>query len=63
MLELDMVEAVAGRMTTSMYKVLKNEHDYAMNEGLTEAGADEAARTAIENLFFAMKEANKEVIR
>lgn len=63
MLELDMIEAVAGRMVTSMYKVLKNEHEYAMNEGLTESGADEAARTAIENLFFAMKEANKEVLK
>ena len=63
MLELDMIEAVAGRMVTSMYKVLKNEHEYAMNEGLTESAADEAARTAIENLFFAMKEANKEVLR
>lgn len=58
MLELDMIDAVAGRMVTSMYKVLKNEHEYAMNEGLTEAGADEAARMAIDKLFFAMKEAN-----
>ena len=56
MLELDMIEAVAGRMVTSMYKVLKNEHEYAMNEGLTEAGADEAARMAIEKLYNAMKE-------
>ena len=56
MLELDMIEAVAGRMVTSMYKVLKNEHEYAMNEGLTESGADEAVRTAIEKLYNAMKE-------
>lgn len=56
MLELDMIDAVAGRMVTSMCKVLKIEHEYAMNEGLTEAGADEAARMAIEKLYNAMKE-------
>ena len=56
MLELDMIDAVAGRMVTGMYKVLRNEHDYAMNEGLTEAGANEAVRTAIEKLYNAMKE-------
>lgn len=60
MLELDMIDAVAGRMVTSMYKVLKNEHEYAMNEGLTEAGADEAARMAIEKLYNAMKEVDNE---
>ena len=56
MLELDMIDAVAGRMVTSMYKVLRNEHEYAMNEGLTESAADEAVRTAIEMLYRAMKE-------
>ena len=56
MLEFDMIDAVAGRMVTSMYKILKNEHEYAMNEGLTEAGADEAARMAIEKLYHAMRE-------
>ena len=57
MLELDMIDAVAGRMVTTMYKVLKNEHEYAMiNDGLTEDGADEAARMAIEKLYNAMKE-------
>lgn len=56
MLEFDMIDAVAGRMVTSMYKVLRNEHEYAMNEGLTEAGADEAARMAIEKLYHAMRE-------
>ena len=60
MLELDMIDAVAGRMVTSMYKVLKNEHEYAMNEGLTESGADEAARMAIEKLYNAMKEVDNE---
>ena len=56
MLEFDLIDAVAGRMVTSMYKVLRNEHEYAMNEGLTEAGANEAVRTAIEKLYNAMKE-------
>ena len=56
MVELDMNDAVAGRMVTRMYKVLRNEHEYAMNEGLTEAGANEAVRTAIEKLYNAMKE-------
>ena len=56
MLEFDMIDAVAGRMVTSMYKILKNEHEYAMNECLTEAGADEAARMAIEKLYHAMRE-------
>lgn len=56
MLEFDMIDAVAGRMVTSMYKILKNEHEYAMNEGLTESGADEAARLAIEKMYQAMKE-------
>lgn len=56
MLEFDLIDAVAGRMVTSMYKVLRNEHEYAMNEGLTEAGANEAVRTAIEKLYKAMKE-------
>ena len=60
MLEFDLIDAVAGRMVTSMYKVLKNEHEYAMNEGLTEAGADEAVRTAIEKLYNAMKEVDNE---
>lgn len=56
MLEFDMIDAVSGRMVTSMYKMLKIEHDHAMNEGLTEAGADEAARMAIEKLYHAMRE-------
>lgn len=56
MLEFDMIDAVAGRMVTSMYKILKNEHECAMNEGLTEAGADETVRMAIEKLYHAMKE-------
>lgn len=56
MLEFDMVECVAGRMATSMYKMLKIDHDHAVNECLTEAGADEAARMAIEKLYHAMKE-------
>lgn len=60
MIEFDMVDAIAGRMTTSMYKMLKVEHDHAMNEGLTEAGADEAARIAIEKLYHAMKEVDNE---
>lgn len=60
MLEFDMVECVADRMVTSMYKVLKNEHEYAINEGLTESAADEAARMAIEKLYNAMKEVDNE---
>lgn len=60
MLEFDLIDAVAGRMVTSMYKVLRNEHEYAMNEGLTEAGANEAVRTAIEKLYNAMKEVDNE---
>lgn len=60
MLEFDMIDAVAGRMVTSMYKILKNEHEYAMNEGLTETGANEAVRTAIEKLYNAMKEVDNE---
>ena len=59
MLEFDMIESVAGRMVTSMYRVLKNEHECAMNEGLSESAADEAVRTAIVNLHYAMKEADK----
>lgn len=60
MLEFDLIDAVAGRMVTSMYKVLRNEHEYAMNEGLTEAGANEAVRTAIEKLYNAMREVDNE---
>lgn len=60
MLEFDLIDAVAGRMVTSMYKVLRNEHEYAMNEGLTETGANEAVRTAIEKLYNAMKEVDNE---
>lgn len=60
MLEFDLIDAVAGRMVTSMYKVLRNEHEYAMNEGLTESGANEAVRTAIEKLYKAMKEVDNE---
>lgn len=60
MLEFDMVECVAGRMAASMYKMLKIDHDHAVNECLTEAGADEAARIAIEKLYHAMKEVDNE---
>lgn len=56
MLEFDMVDAVAGRMVTRMYKTLKVEHEHSMNEGLTEAGANEAVRLAIIKLYIAMKE-------
>lgn len=57
MLEFDLIEAVAGHMVTRMYEALKIAHAYAKNnEGLTEAGADEAARMAIEKLYHAMKE-------
>ena len=59
MLELDMIEAVAGRMAASMYNDLKMEHEYAMNDGLTESAADEAVRMAIEKLYNAMKEVDK----
>ena len=60
MLELDMIDAVAGRMVTAMYYALKNEHENASDIGLNEAGADEAARTAIEKLYNAMKEVDNE---
>lgn len=56
MLEFDMIDAVSGRMVTSMYNVLRNEHIRAMGECLTEAGADEAVRMAIEKLYHAMRE-------
>lgn len=56
MLEFDMIDAVAGRMVTSMYNVLHNEHIRAMSECLTESGADEAVRMAIEKLYHAMRE-------
>lgn len=56
MLEFDLIDAVAGRMVTSMYGALKYEHEEALDEGLTEAGANEAVRTAIEKLYKAMKE-------
>lgn len=54
MLELDMIEAVTGRMVTSMYKVLRDEHKRSMNAGLTKTGANEAVRTAIEKLYNAV---------
>lgn len=60
MLELDIIDAVAGRMVTSMYGALKYEHGEALDEGLAEAGADEAARMAIEKLYHAMKEVDNE---
>lgn len=57
MLEFDLIDAVAGRMVMDMYAAIRSDHSYAiMNEGLTEAGADEAARLAIEKLYKAMKE-------
>ena len=56
MLEFDMVDAVAGRMVTSMYDALKMEHENASDSGLNEAGANEAARLAIVKLYHAMKE-------
>lgn len=56
MLEFDMIDAVAGNMATNMYKRLKIDHDHAMKECLTESGADEAARLAIEKMYNAMKE-------
>lgn len=56
MLELDMIDSVAGRMVTTMYDALKVEHENALDSGLNEAGADEAARMAIEKLYNAMKE-------
>lgn len=56
MLEFDLVDAVAGRMVTSMYDALVCEHGNALYSGMNEAGADEAARMAIEKLYHAMKE-------
>lgn len=56
MLEFDMIDAVAGRMVASMYRTLKYEHELSVDSELTEAGADEAARMAIEKLYHAMKE-------
>lgn len=60
MLEFDLIDAVAGRMVTSMYRALKYEHKEALEEGLTEAGADEAARMAIEKMYHAMREVDNE---
>lgn len=60
MLELDMIDAVAGRMVTAMYDALKLEHENASDSGLNEAGANEAARMAIEKLYNAMKEVDNE---
>ena len=60
MLEFDMIDAVAGRMVTSMYDALRYEHDNASDSGLNEAGADEAARMAIEKLYHAMREVDNE---
>lgn len=56
MLEFDIIDAVAGRMVTSMYRTLKYEHELSLDGELTEAGADEAARMAIEKLYRAMRE-------
>lgn len=61
MLEFDLVDDVAGRMVMDMYRVIRSDHICYVNEGLiTEAGADEAVRMAIEKLYHAMKEVDNE---
>lgn len=61
MLEFDLIDAVAGRMAMNMYSALRSDHAYAMtNDLLTESGANEAARIAIEKLYNAMKEVDNE---
>lgn len=59
MLEFELIKEVASSMGSIVYDVLKSAHDHAMSHGMTEAGADEAVRITIENLYKAMKEVDK----
>lgn len=56
MSEFELIKGVANEIVSDVYEVLKQDHDEAIDDGLTEAGADEAARMAIEKLYNAMKE-------
>lgn len=56
MSEIELIDSVASEMVSEVYEVLNQCHDEAIDDGLTEAGADEAARMAIEKLYNAMKE-------
>lgn len=56
MSEFELIKSVANEIVSDVYEVLKQDHDEAIDDGLTEAGANEAVRTAIEKLYNAMKE-------
>ena len=56
MSETDFIDSVACEMVSDVYEVLKQDHDEAIDDGLTEAGANEAVRQAIEKLYNVMKE-------
>ena len=56
MSEFELIKSVANEMVSDVYEVLKQDHDEAIDDGLTEAAANEAVRTAIEKLYNAMKE-------
>ena len=56
MSEFELIKSVANEMVSDVYEVLKQGHDEAIDDGLTESAANEAARTAIEKLYRAMKE-------
>lgn len=60
MSEFELIDSVASEMVSEVYEVLNQCHDEAIDDGLTEAGANEAVRTAIEKLYNAMKEVDNE---
>lgn len=60
MSEFELLESVANEMVSDVYEVLNQCHDEAIDDGLTEAGADETVRMAIEKLYHAMKEVDND---
>ena len=56
MSEFELIDSVASEMVSEVYEVLNQCHDEAIDDGLTEVGANEAVRTAIKKLYNAMKE-------
>lgn len=56
MSEFELIKSVANEFVSDVYEVLKQDHDEAIDDGLTEAAANEAVKTAIEKLYNAMKE-------
>ena len=56
MSEFELIKHVASSMGSIVYDALKSAHDHAISYGMTEAGADEAVRITIENMYNAMKE-------